>query len=539
MLPGKSLSPAVILGAIVRRRWIVFGSVFFCAFAALLVARAQPELYQADTLIQIVPQRIPDNYVRPTVTTEIEDRLKAIHQQILSRTTLEQIINDLNLYPKERKTASIESLVGRMRGNIDVQVLFGGLPRPRYMRQPPDSFRVAFSYDEPEVAKKATERLARMFVDENAEARGNQAQGTSAFLQSQLADARRRLTEQEARLERFRQQNAGRLPTQVQTNIQAVQTTNLQLQSLVESMATDRNRKLVVERLVSDLAVDDQALRNSPPPTPNTTNPETTVMTARQRLAAAESDLVRLQQRLKPEHPDIVRLQRTIVDLKAKVAAEGDEPGKTSPTAPVLTPDELGRRERMRSMRAELDQLTRQIAFKESEERQLRSRLAEYQGRLDSVPAIESEFIALTRDYDTLQETYKSLLAKSEESRMAADLERRQVGEQFKTIDAPRVSPHPMNASRIRINLVGFALGLLLGIGIAVLLELFDSSFRSESDVAGAIGLPVLALVPAMPTRADLAAARKRLMAFYGGVAAVMLAALAMFWRLELWRSIF
>ena len=197
MLPGKSISPQLILGAVMRRPWLVITPLFVCTFLALLVARAQPELYQADTLIQIVPQRIPDNYVRPTVTTEIEDRLKAIQQQITSRTMLEQIITELNLYPEERKLTTVESLIGLMRNSIDVQVLFGGNLRPRYMRQPPDAFRVAFSYPDAEVAKKATERLAQLFVEQNAEARGNQAQGTSAFLLSQLKDAESRLQQQE------------------------------------------------------------------------------------------------------------------------------------------------------------------------------------------------------------------------------------------------------------------------------------------------------------------------------------------------------
>jgi len=324
----------------------------------------------------------------------------------------------------------------------------------------------------------------------------------------------------------------------VQTNIQAVQTTNLQLQSLSESIAADRNRKVMVERLLADLQAEEQNFSRQPPPATQG-NPETAVMSTRQRLAAAESELARLQQRLKPEHPDIVRLQRSIADLRVKADAEGTAtPGQTPSQAPTMTNEELGRRERLRQMRGEVEQLGRQISFKENEERQLRGRLSEYQGRLDSVPAIESEFIALTRDYDTLRDTYKSLLAKSEESRMAADLERRQVGEQFKTIDAPRVSLHPMNASRIRINMIGFALGLVLGVGLAALLEILDSSFRTETDVVGALGLPVLALVPEMPTQAQLNAARRRGHAIYGAAAVAVCAAAVVFWRLELWRSI-
>ena len=76
-------------------------------------------------------------------------------------------------------------------------------------------------------------------------------------------------------------------------------------------------------------------------------------------------------------------------------------------------------------MRAEIESLDRQIAFKEGEERRLRAQIGDYQARLEAVPGIESEWIALTRDYDTLQDTYRELLAKSENSKMAASLEQR------------------------------------------------------------------------------------------------------------------
>ena len=62
-----------------------------------------------------MPQRVPESYVRSTVTTRIEDRLQSISQQILSRTRLERIIQDFNLYTEERRTGIMEDIVERMR----------------------------------------------------------------------------------------------------------------------------------------------------------------------------------------------------------------------------------------------------------------------------------------------------------------------------------------------------------------------------------------------------------------------------------------
>jgi hypothetical protein len=113
-------------------------------------------------------------------------------------------------------------------------------------------------------------------------------------------------------------------------------------------------------------------------------------------------------------------------------------------------------------MRAELESLGRQITFKEGEEKRLRALIGQYQARLEAVPGIESEWVALTRDYDTLAASYRELLSKSENSKMAASLEQRQIGEQFRILDPPRCRDPTVGPRRI--NLMGTAAGLGVGL---------------------------------------------------------------------------
>src|SRR6476661_2318478 len=77
--------------------------------------------YASEAVLFIVPQRVPENYVRPTVTGRLDDRLRAMAQQIMSRTRLEQIIQEFDLYPKERKTMTMEDIVEMMRAR-DVHI---------------------------------------------------------------------------------------------------------------------------------------------------------------------------------------------------------------------------------------------------------------------------------------------------------------------------------------------------------------------------------------------------------------------------------
>src|SRR5262245_19453760 len=119
-------------------------------------------------------------------------------------------------------------------------------------RHDAEAFYIRFTYHDAETAARVTERLGSLFIDQNARDRGVLADTTDDFLQTQLDEARKALELQEQRLEQFRERHAGRLPSQLQFNMQAIQNTQMQLQSLVESLARDRDRKLMLERLHND-----------------------------------------------------------------------------------------------------------------------------------------------------------------------------------------------------------------------------------------------------------------------------------------------
>ena len=164
-----------------------------------------PNRYRSQTTILVVPQRVPESYVGSTVTAGVGERLQTISQQILSRTRLEQIIEEFNLYQDERQTMIMEDIVARMRVR-DVKLDVASRGR-RY--DDASSFTVSFESVDPRIAMLVAERLASMFVQENLQDREVLADSTNQFLQAQLEDARRRLIEHEKKLEEFRRRNAG------------------------------------------------------------------------------------------------------------------------------------------------------------------------------------------------------------------------------------------------------------------------------------------------------------------------------------------
>jgi uncharacterized protein involved in exopolysaccharide biosynthesis len=232
MLPGQKYTPEDIVAILRRWWWLVLPPFAIGLAIGVFVFRMIPERYQSETLIMVVPQRVPNEYVKATVTASIESRLSSISDQILSRSRLERIINDLDLYKRARTNGTImEDVVRGMRADITVKV------------EERVGFRVDYINEDPRIAQTVTERLASLFIDENLRDRENQALNTNEFLQSQLEDARRRLIEHERKLEAYRERYSGQLPTQLQGNLQAIQNAQLQLQSLEESSNRARERR--------------------------------------------------------------------------------------------------------------------------------------------------------------------------------------------------------------------------------------------------------------------------------------------------------
>jgi len=503
VIPGRAYTPEVLLRLLWRRKWWVLVPLVLIAGTTAAVSRVLPNRYRSETTILVVPQQIPEDYVQPTVTVRLEDRLASINQQILSRTRLEQIVREFDLYADERRTLIMEDVIERMRSrDISVQSAPGSADR-RSSSAP--TFRISYTGQDARTVMRVTERLASLFIEENLRDRTALAEGTNQFLGAQLLDARNRLIEQEKRLEVYRQQHAGELPSQLNTNMQAIQNLQLQIQTVTQSASQDRDRSLMLDRLLAEAA--------SSPVAPQVSvsrgqgdKPDTATLSAAQQLELASAELRALELRLKRAHPDLVALRRTVVELERKAEAEALQqplsPAAEMPVA-VADPQEQQRQARIRDMEAERQTLSRRTAEKEAEEKRLRDALSGYQARIAAVPSRETELVELTRDYETLRQVYTNLLGKSENARAAANLERRQIGEQFRMLDPARLPERPISPNRLQINAVGATAGLVCGLALVFLLEYRDRTLRTASDVAGVFGLQVLAVVPRMAGAED------------------------------------
>jgi polysaccharide chain length determinant protein (PEP-CTERM system associated) len=511
VIPGKTYTFDDLWQILLRRKWLIVLPALLVGSVSAAVVYRLPNLYRSETLILVVPQRVPESYVRSTVTARIEDRLQSISQQILSRTRLEQVITDFNLYPEERAQRQLmEDIIERMRTrDIGIQIIKG------------DSFRVSYIAGDPRTAMRVTERIGSLFIDESLRDREVLADGTTEFITTQLAEAQRKLVENENKVLEYQRLHDGELPSQTPANLQGLHNSEMALQSLGESLNRDRERRITLERTVADIleAPDAKPAAADAPKVVGIVNLEDELRLQQQTLLAMEL-------RLRPEHPDVRKQRRIVDELQKRIGAknlEGELTAKPGPVASATLMDPT-KRKRLTDARIELDNLDRQIQGKVAEESRLQGMVGMYQARIAAAPLRDAELAALTRDYETFQESYRALLRKKEESQMSANLEKRQIGEQFKILDPARMPEKPASPDRPRLYLLSLVAALAIGFGAAALREFFDSTLRTEGDVRAALNLMVLATIPHMR---ETAAGRWRRNVAIGVAATTVLAVFA------------
>ncbi len=164
-----------------RRKWYIIIPFVLSVAISFGVSKYLPKIYKASTLILVQSQRVPENYVRPTVTDPITNRLVTISQEILSRTRLERVIQELHLYVDLQQKAPMEEVVETMRKEIDINVLTKGQSDRSQNR-----FSISYEGKEPRTVMVVTNKLASLFIEENLKVRESQAEGTSEFLSKEL-----------------------------------------------------------------------------------------------------------------------------------------------------------------------------------------------------------------------------------------------------------------------------------------------------------------------------------------------------------------
>jgi uncharacterized protein involved in exopolysaccharide biosynthesis len=306
-----------------RKWWFIVPLTLALVIGGLLVWKL-PRTYQAATTIAVSAARVSPNMIG-AVEIDRQERMRAVSQQLLSRTVLERAAQLEHL----DQGSSIDAAVNRVRGGLSVSLpdsitpggAAGSAPSQQLSPEQKaqlDTYEVRFVDDSPVDAQRIVNRLAQVFVEENSKSREVRATDTSQFIEGQLRASEGRLKTLELKLREMKETFMGRLPEQTNSNLAMVSAMQRQLESASTSTRGEQDRLSMIERQIESMQQGaDEAIAATH---------GTPAETAASRVLALKRDLANAQLAYTDKHPEIIRLKDEIATAERAAAAEKSRP---------------------------------------------------------------------------------------------------------------------------------------------------------------------------------------------------------------------
>ncbi|MBI4522966.1 MAG: hypothetical protein HY695_04035 [Deltaproteobacteria bacterium] len=457
MSTSAGLDLAKALNVFHRRKGIIAAVLLGSVSVAIYLAASLPNVYRSNTVILIMPQRLPPSYIHSTMTSSIQQRIRAITRQILSRTSLEKIIKEFDLYPNSGETG-MESRVAQLKRRIQIDI------------RREDAFELSFEANSPDQAMQVTTRLASLFFTEDSTVRHQQVTGTTTYINAEANRLRKELEKQEAEVNQYKAQYRYELPDQLNVNLKTLEQLQGELQNntLHLSSLQDRKSSLEKELVEAESTILERKIGRD-------LDGEQKV-TPWQQIESRKKQLEALLTQYTEKHPDVIRLRQQLKILEAH--------------GPVGNPVHQLLRKQVENLNTEIDSL-------QAKKDNLRSQISFVKARIDNTPIRAIELSNISRTYDIIWKKYQDLLGKALDSQLAENMEKSQKGEQFHIIDPADFPETPVRPNRPLIILIGILGGLVAGFGLGLVCENLDTSFKRSDELHGSVNLPLLAAIPA------------------------------------------
>ncbi len=484
-----------LLDIAIRRKWLIIIIVLLCTAAAGVYAWQQQEVYRSSTTILVEHQKIPSNFVRPMVTDGVAERVSTITQQVLSRTSLQKVIEELNLFPEAIKKNGYDLVIASLAKSVKLET--------QGSRGRLESFTISYTHSDPMTAMKVTAKIASQYIDENLKIREQFVEGASEFLNQELEIARQELDAKEKLLSEFKLKHLGQLPGQLSTNLRSLDRLQNERESIQEQLNSLSTRLDLTQKSIRDYESMAGTMADIPTFDPTAFGQDAQVADPlAQRLGGLKEELAKMLVEYTDSYPDVISLKNHIKRLESEMAERGSlsENASDAMTDDFLA-EELGDGAPkfdpyLQDLINTQEELKTQIQTFKDRAKRVIVEMGEYQRNIDATPQHEQELLVLERDYANMRENYQRLHEKQLNSRISENLEKRQKAERFRILDPANLPTIPEGPPRYLIVLAGFVVGCGVGYGSAFALEQWKPTFRRSEDAEVSIGLPILATIP-------------------------------------------
>lgn len=447
----------------------------------MTVARVLPPVYIAQARLLYESEQIPGNLAASTVQTQATEQIQIIQQRILTRATLLDLANRLQIYPPRAGVRPLgpDEVVADLRSRIQIVVNDGARQAAR--RGPAQATIITVSFPARTAAQAAavTNELVTLILDENVRLRTAVAGQTLDFFEQEVARLDRELALRGQRILDFKNANLETLPDS--------------LEFRRRQQATEQERLVQIERTEAGLLERRARLVELYETTGQAPRDPAVQMTPEQRqLQALRDELSRTLAVLSPQNPRVKMIEAQIASLEAVVAGQtpGPAAGGDTPAAPT-------------TLAVQLADIDGQLAFLADDKARIRARLDALQRSIEATPAVTIALETLERDYNNIRLQYDQAVAARARAATGETIEAMARGQRITVIEQAVPPRAPARPNRLLIAAGGAAAGAALGLALVILLEVMNRAIRRPQDLTARLGITAFGVVPYQRTRGE------------------------------------
>jgi succinoglycan biosynthesis transport protein ExoP len=499
-----------------------------------------PNVYVSQAVMRITPSQISANIATSTLNQQLTERILQMEQEILSRTSLSGVIQDprLDLYKSDRAKRPLEDVIEDMRTK-DVHIGIVDLPGAVTERQA-SAFNISFSYYDAHKAQQVVQTLITRFTEVNLTSQRNQMQVVTSFVHDELSIAKANLQALDDALTRFRIDNSGKLPEESTLNIAQMTAIQQNLAATNDALNRIAEQKLQLETHLQSLESQKELLNmferdTDVSPTSPVARQNERLLILNKQVTDLESSLAQMRLIYSPKYPDIRDAEKRLTELKKQrdevlMQQEAEESRPKEPAPRKKT--SFQQAQQASQIQAQIDQTNTSLKSLEIDNRtrtkaqaQDQKMLAGYQERLAATSSIQAKYADLIRDQKAATEKLTVLEGKEQLTEQSDQLLQRKAGEQLEVLDPPNLPEKPSKPNRVMVVGAGVGIAFVLGLALAGLQEVRDTSLKNLKDVRAYTNLPVLSSIPLLEN--TMLVRRKRRLSYLAWSAGVILGLMA------------
>jgi polysaccharide chain length determinant protein (PEP-CTERM system associated) len=483
------------LRGIWQHRWLGLTVAWLICLIGWIVVFLLPDTYEARARVYVDTESMLKPLLSSmTVQPNVNQQIQVMSRTLISRPNIERVLRMADLDVNAKTPEQMEALVNAMAKNT--VIASAGAE---------NLYTMTYSHSDASTAKEVVQSFLTIFVEGSVGNKRKDAENARKFLEEQLGEYERKLTDAENALKDFKRRNVGKMPEQGQGYFERLSQAQIALNEAKLELKEAQNSRAALR---NQLSGEDPVLLSTPVPAGPVAAITTELDT---RIAALYKNLDQLRTTYTEIHPDIIATKRILEQLEEQ---RKQEMAKLLPAASSAG----GQMQNIIHQ-----QLTVSLAAEEARVAALQTRVTEYENRyeqlrsaVDAIPQVEAELTQLTRNYEVNKKNYDELLQKRESARLSSDMDIKADVVDFTIIDPPSVPTHPSGPDRILLMSAVLFAGILGGIAAAFLISQLKPTFNDRRGLTEATGLPILGTISMIWT--DKAKRRRRF-----GIAAFLL----------------